>query len=189
MKYDIRYTSIENPTLAHFRHFSSLFTNFSSTTVESALQIALFMQNKPNFRKSQMNVNNVLTKNYEKRTLGERGKNKPNSNPIQTQSNPIKANKMPKQTQFKPKQTQFQTEHLLINRMNQICCLYPLNIPFGSAKMALYTDNLECEKTAVKKLNFLKCKRLNKLSWRSILTGTLFAYSNSWNFFYTDDRQ
>ncbi|HIJ54321.1 MAG TPA: hypothetical protein HPP66_14400, partial [Planctomycetes bacterium] len=33
-------------------------------------------------------------------------KNKPNSNPIQTQSNPIKANKMPKQTQFKPKQTQ-----------------------------------------------------------------------------------
>ncbi|HIJ52637.1 MAG TPA: hypothetical protein HPP66_05725 [Planctomycetes bacterium] len=30
-------------------------------------------------------------------------KNKPNSNPIQTQSNPIKANKMPKQTQYKPK--------------------------------------------------------------------------------------
>ena len=42
---------------------------------------ALFMQNKPNFRKSQMNVNKVLTKDYEKRTLGERGKNKPNSNP------------------------------------------------------------------------------------------------------------
>jgi hypothetical protein len=29
-----------------------------------------------------MNVNKVLTKDYEKRTLGERGKNKPNSNPI-----------------------------------------------------------------------------------------------------------
>ncbi|MBA7634897.1 hypothetical protein ES703_42495 [subsurface metagenome] len=28
-----------------------------------------------------MNVNKVLTKDYEKRTLGERGKNKPNSNP------------------------------------------------------------------------------------------------------------
>jgi hypothetical protein len=41
-----------------------------------------FMQNKPNFRKSQMNVNTVIIKDYEKRTLGERGKNKPNSNPI-----------------------------------------------------------------------------------------------------------
>ncbi|HIJ54289.1 MAG TPA: hypothetical protein HPP66_14235, partial [Planctomycetes bacterium] len=40
--------SIENQTLAHFRHFSSLFTNFPSTTVVSALQIAHFMQNKPN---------------------------------------------------------------------------------------------------------------------------------------------
>ena len=49
-----------------------------------------------------MNVNTDITVDYEKRTLGERGKNKPNSNPIQTQSNPIKANKMPKQTQYKP---------------------------------------------------------------------------------------
>ncbi|HIJ51692.1 MAG TPA: hypothetical protein HPP66_00880 [Planctomycetes bacterium] len=95
--------SIENQTLAHFRHFSSLFTNFSSTTVESALQIAHFMQNKPNFQKAQMNVSRVLTKDYEDETLGQRGKNKPNSKPIQSQSNPIKANKMPKQTQYKPK--------------------------------------------------------------------------------------
>jgi hypothetical protein len=58
------------------------------------------MQNKPNFLESQMNVNAVITKDYEKRTLGERGKNKPNSKPI-------KANKMPKQTQYKPNQTQF----------------------------------------------------------------------------------
>ena len=78
----------------------------TSTTVVSALQIAHFMQNKPNFQKAQMNVNKVITKDYEDKTLGERGKNKPNSKPIQTQTNPIKANKMPKQTQFKPKQTQ-----------------------------------------------------------------------------------
>jgi hypothetical protein len=32
------------------------------------------MQNKPNFRKSQMNVTKVLTKDYEKRTLGQAGK-------------------------------------------------------------------------------------------------------------------
>jgi hypothetical protein len=65
------------------------------------------MQNKPNFMEAKMNVNKVLTKDYEKRTLGERGKNKPNSNPIKPNTKPIKANKMPKQTQFKPKQTQF----------------------------------------------------------------------------------
>jgi len=79
----------------------------TSTTVESALQIALFMQNKPNFQKDQMNVNMVSTGDYERKDTWWSGKNKPNSNPIQTQSNPIKANKMPKQTQYKPKQTQF----------------------------------------------------------------------------------
>jgi len=71
----------------------------TSTTVERALQIAHFMQNKPNFPDTQMNVTKVLTKDYENETLGKRGKNKANSNPIQTQSNPIKANIMPKQTQ------------------------------------------------------------------------------------------
>jgi len=32
-----------------------------------------------------MNVNKVLTRDYEKKTLGEHGKNKPNTNPIQSQ--------------------------------------------------------------------------------------------------------
>jgi len=40
------------------------------------------MQNEPNFRKSQMNVNKVLTNAYEERTLGEHGKNEPKTNPI-----------------------------------------------------------------------------------------------------------
>ena len=65
--------------------FLTLNFKFFSTLVVSALQIHLFMQNEPNFRKSQMNVNNVLTRDYEKRTLGQRGKNKPN----QSQSKPI----------------------------------------------------------------------------------------------------
>ncbi len=56
-----------------------------STTVENPLQIRPFMQNKAKFRKSQMNVNKVLTKDYEKKTLGERGKK-------QSQTNPNKAN-------------------------------------------------------------------------------------------------
>jgi len=72
------------------------------TFVESALQISSFMQNKPNFRNAQMNISDNITREYENKTLGERGKNKPNTKPIQTQSNPIKANKMPKQTQNKP---------------------------------------------------------------------------------------
>ncbi|MHC4546318.1 MAG: hypothetical protein ACYSYL_17695, partial [Planctomycetota bacterium] len=48
-----------------------------STTVENSLQIRPFMQNKPNFQKSQMNVTKVLTRDYVNWTLGQRGKNKP----------------------------------------------------------------------------------------------------------------
>jgi len=51
------------------------------TTVKESLQIHLFMQNEPNFRKSQMNVSYYNTKNYEKRTLCQRGKNEPKTNP------------------------------------------------------------------------------------------------------------
>jgi len=42
---------------------------------------ALFMQNKPNFRKSQMNVIIYYTKAYKNETASGSGKNKPNSNP------------------------------------------------------------------------------------------------------------
>jgi len=47
------------------------------------------MQNKPNFRKSQMNVNLYNTTDYENIANWTLGENKPNSKPIQTQSNPI----------------------------------------------------------------------------------------------------
>ncbi len=40
------------------------------------------MQNEPNLPKAQMNVNKVLTKDYEKWTLGQHGKNEPKTNPI-----------------------------------------------------------------------------------------------------------
>jgi hypothetical protein len=39
------------------------------------------MQNEANFPKSQMNVNKALTKDYEKRTLGQSGKNKAKTKP------------------------------------------------------------------------------------------------------------
>jgi len=64
----------------------------------------LFMQNKPNFRKSQMNVTDLLRMDYEKKDTWSGGKNKPNSKPIQSQ---FKPNSNPIQTQYKPKQSQF----------------------------------------------------------------------------------
>ncbi len=54
---------------------------FSSTNVENSLQISSFMQNKPNFRKSQMNVYPYNTRDYENKSNWTIGQNKPNSNP------------------------------------------------------------------------------------------------------------
>ncbi len=126
--------SIENPTLVHFRYFSSLLTNeyqessylraynplcllssvfclLSSTFCPLHLsrtlyKSTLFMQNEPNFQKAQMNVTSLITVAYEYKSNWTLGENKPNSNPIKANTKPIKANKMPKQTQFKPNQTQ-----------------------------------------------------------------------------------
>ena len=68
--------SIENPTLVHFRHFSSLYTNeYRVSRYES------FMQNKANLLDAQMNVSSVLTMNYKQITMNNANKNKPNTNP------------------------------------------------------------------------------------------------------------
>ncbi|MGB2806892.1 MAG: hypothetical protein WBC22_04085 [Sedimentisphaerales bacterium] len=84
----------------------------------------LFMQNKANFRKVKLNVNKVLTRDYEQKDTWSIGKTKPikanskpikaNSKPIKANSKPIKANIMPKQSQYKPKQTQFQSQKMKI---------------------------------------------------------------------------
>ena len=75
----------------------------SSTDIESSLQINSFMQNKANFRKSQMNVTSLITVDYEKRDTWLSGKNEPKrtqnepkTNPKRTQTNPI--SKRPKWT-------------------------------------------------------------------------------------------
>ena len=76
-------------------------------------KIKLFLQNEPKFRKVKLNVNKVLTKDYDKmdtwsigknepkRTQNEpkRSQNKPNSNPIQSQYKP---NTKPIQSQTNP---------------------------------------------------------------------------------------
>ena len=47
------------------------------------------MQNKPNFQNTEMHASNYYTRAYSNETAFRRGKNKPNSKPIQTQTNPI----------------------------------------------------------------------------------------------------
>ena len=56
------------------------------TNVMSALQNKLFMQNKANFRKVKLNVNNVLTKDYDKMDTWSIGKKQTQTKPIQSQS-------------------------------------------------------------------------------------------------------
>jgi len=94
---------------------------------ENATNRLLFMQNKPNSLRGQINATLCATKDYENKWQRRVRKNKPKTNPIQTQTNPISEkpkmnlnfystkaydNKPPlrppaKQTQFKPNQTQF----------------------------------------------------------------------------------
>ena len=62
------------------------------------------MQNEPKLQKPQMNVNNLLTRNYENRTLGERGKNEPK----RTQNEPkVKIGKIEPNALFKKGLYQF----------------------------------------------------------------------------------
>jgi hypothetical protein len=74
-----------------------------STLVERTLQIAPFLTNKPNFRKSQMIVSDFMIREYGQMDTWSSGKNKPNSKPIQSQ---YKANTKPIQSQYKAKQSQ-----------------------------------------------------------------------------------
>ena len=72
------FTTIENPTLAHFRHFSSLFTNLRAykalyLRAYKALHLSrnlykstLFMQNKPNVKYAQIIVKSFITIEYVK---------------------------------------------------------------------------------------------------------------------------
>jgi len=101
-------------------HLSSAPLHLSRTLYKSPL----FMQNKPNFLRSQMNVNIYNTMDYENKSGWTLGQNKPNSNPIlsavgglqmsmiqrDTEKTSLsQSNKTnPIQTQFKPNQSQSQ---------------------------------------------------------------------------------
>jgi len=65
---------------------------FSSTNVENPLQIDLFLQNKPNVKDAQININSYMKSKYEKLDTWLSGKNKPNSNPIKPNLQKAKMN-------------------------------------------------------------------------------------------------
>ncbi len=86
------FTRVENPTLAHFRHFRhSVPRSFpTDCTILKGVRIITYFQthsiltNKPNFRKAKMNVNSLITTDYENKWQRRVRKNKPNSNPIKS---------------------------------------------------------------------------------------------------------
>ena len=61
------------------------------------------MQNEANFLDAQMNINKVLTRDYENKSNWTLGENEANTNPKRTQSKPIKPKTNPKQSQNEPK--------------------------------------------------------------------------------------
>ena len=92
--------SINHPTLAHFRHFSSLLTDFPSTTVENSLQISPFYakQSQSQVRQNQHKhfCDNEICKNGQlviqtKQTQfkANKAKNKPNLTQNKPNSKPI----------------------------------------------------------------------------------------------------
>ena len=70
----------------------------------------LFMQNKPNLPKAQMNLTSLITVDYENKSNWKLGENKPNTKPIQTQSKPKQTQLSPKQSQNKPNMNPKQTQ-------------------------------------------------------------------------------
>jgi hypothetical protein len=98
--------SINYPTLAHFRHFSSLLTNLRSTTVENSLQITPFYAKQSQFdggpnehklrdEKQLQDFVPLAQAKKQSQFKPNKAKNKPNTNPIKAKTNPI-------QTQSKP---------------------------------------------------------------------------------------
>ena len=80
IRYTRCYTLYAIPASVLYR-LSSIVCSLSSvlyTCSERTTNRHLFMQNEPNFRKSQMNVNKVLTKDYGKMDTWWSGKNEPN---------------------------------------------------------------------------------------------------------------
>jgi len=67
----------------------------SFTDVMSALQIHLFLQNEPNFRKSQVNLSDFITMDYVQMDTWSIRKNEPKTNPNEPKTNPKRTQNEP----------------------------------------------------------------------------------------------
>jgi len=74
----------------------------SFTNVVSALQINLFMQNEPNFKKVKLSVSYLPKRNYEQLDTWSIRKNEPKTNPNEPKTNSILAQKTLIRTQTNP---------------------------------------------------------------------------------------
>ncbi len=119
------------PTPSGFRNFAfyTLHFDFSSLAPLHLSRVlyksTLFMQNKANFRKSQMNVSIFSKMDYENIANWTLGENKPNSKPIKPKTNPI-------QTQYKAK-----TNPIKPNLVRRPVRRSPLINPCGTKTEAL----------------------------------------------------
>ncbi len=80
------------PRNARYASQFTLHENEIQSTNYYVRNYKLFMQNKPNFQKSQMNVNLYNTTDYERKRNWTLGENKPNSNPIKPNLRKAKMN-------------------------------------------------------------------------------------------------
>ncbi len=85
--------SIKHTTLAHFRHFSSLYTNIPSTPVENTLQISPFYSKQTQFTKCPNELKLIYNNDLYDFHLSDESQK-------QSQTNPIKAKTKPIQTQL-----------------------------------------------------------------------------------------
>jgi hypothetical protein len=169
----VKKQSQTNPNKAKFKKAKMNVSSYITAGYENKLHIrAPKKQSQTSKRQKPMQTS--LSKRIMKETRFWVGKNKPKTNPTcrgvasgEDGTNPIS----------KHLQSQICPGNLLINRMNQICCVYSLTVSFYSAKMALYTGNWNLKKDGRKKLNLLKYKGLNGAGRMRALTGTLFAHS------------
>ena len=132
-----------------------------STTVVSALQIKLFMQNKANFQKVKLNVSKVLTKDYDQLDTWSIRKNEPKTNPNEPKTNPIKANILPKQSQFKPNQTQSPAGSSAARKKSISCARQLVRKSTVSSIKSLpkiTENNLSVKKTSHKEENKIKTR-------------------------------
>ncbi len=85
------FTSIENPTLAHFRHYRH-FGRFIFLYIcrEPSTNQLLCMQNKPNLLDAQMNAYSCATTDYENKWQRRVRKNKPNQSQFPKVQNELK---------------------------------------------------------------------------------------------------